>query len=182
MREKMRELVANYLLENDFDYQETEDSDRVMFHIVIGRDELPEMVPDGYLECTIELWRTTAEFRCFYGENVMEGIRDLGGSQRNGLLELINFVNHTIFPGFEEEDDRILCSPCLVLRPEGDISYESMIDYEILDSYAEPCFAFMFGTMCGILSELSMPLFSVVAGRMSVEEAKNYISGKADGC
>lgn len=137
--------------------------------------------PDGILEACIWFYPEYMECRVYYSEYCSLIVRS--SSHQNELMRLLNYINACVWPhsddgyGSKIYKSSYLYTPRIYMVEDGsfDISLTMLINYDFYELAELETEDFITLICPELMDELSAPVFSLLFGEMSFEDAKSYI-------
>ena len=135
--------------------------------------------PEKYVESCIWFYEDNAEVRGYYNQAGADIC--IASGHRNSLLELLNFINARVFLACGDWDGlykaRMLYTPRMYLTVDGfyDITITTIIDYDFWEVAPIETADYMTAYCPELLDKLAVPIFGVLQGIISSEEAIVYI-------
>ncbi len=143
---------------------------------------MAENAPEKYVESCIWFYEDNAEVRAYYnqaGANICKA-----SEHRNSLLELLNFINARVFLECGDwnglYESHMLYTPRMYLTVDGfyDIAITTIIDYDFWEVAPIETADYMTAYCPELLDKLAIPVFNVLKGQMSSDEAIVFIKEK----
>lgn len=137
--------------------------------------------PDGYVESCIWFYkRDTAEVRVYYNAAGAEICRN--SKYIDTLLQLLNYINARVFlscgDAYGLYEPHMLYTPRMYLTVDGcfDLTITTIINYDFWEVAPMETLDYMTCYCPELLDKLSYPVFSVLKGDSTIEEAIAYIN------
>lgn len=171
--------IISYLKKHFIGHQEDIDSGVVRVTMVFNGYN---STPDNVIESCIYFFNDSMECRTYYTET---GSRLCEVSRfKLDLMRLINFVNARLWPltpndgvGGKLYKPTYLYAPRLYITEDGyfDITMTTIIPYDFYEVAPLETIDFLTVSIPSLMNKLSYPVFSVLNGSMSSEQAIAYI-------
>lgn len=136
--------------------------------------------PGGYVESCIWFYLDGyAEVRMYYNKNGAEICKK--SNKRDDLIWLINYINANVFLRCQDPsglyEATILYTPRLYMTTDGcyDITITTILNYDIIELAPVETLDYMTAYCPELLDGLAPPIFGVLRGKQSLDEAINYI-------
>lgn len=139
--------------------------------------------PGGYVESCIWFYdNDNAEARCYYnatGANICKN-----SNYRNDLLRLLNFINARVFLSCGDPyglyEPNILYNPRIYLTEDDgfDITITTIINYDFWKKAPIETLDYLTIYCPELLNSLALPIFSILLGVITVDDAITYIKEK----
>lgn len=168
--------LAGYLKRHHIPFAEGIDEGACRLTMVYGGYR---SVPGGILEACVWFYESVMEARVYYCESGAELCRK--SSHRGELYRLLNYCNARLWPAVDGGgtlyQSSFLYAPRFYMtEDEGfDITMTTVIPYDFYDIAPVETADFLTVACPGQLAELSIPIFSVLLGRIDAEEAAAMI-------
>ncbi len=173
----IREDFGRYLRQNQIPVVETEDPEKPKYTFSF---RMPD-VPGGFVEACIWFYEDAAEVGAYYSE---AGAKICKGSDHtDGLLRVLNYINARVFL-CQSDGGRGIYAPKMLYTPRmymtedgcGDITITTIISYDIWKRNVYKTGDYITAYCPELLGKLSAPVFSVLLGIRSPQEAIAYIN------
>lgn len=138
--------------------------------------------PDGLLEACIWFHPRCMECRVYFSSYCAMFIK--GSRYLNGFMRLLNYINARIWPHTDDRygsklyESSYLYTPRIYMMEDGsyDVTMTTLIHYDIYEMAGLETEDFITLTCPELLDELSVPMFGIISGQMSLDEAITYIN------
>lgn len=170
---KFKEYLNSYNIK----YQQDIDEETVRLTM---RYEGMENAPERAVESCIWFYDGSAEARVYYTKSASKIIK---GSEQMEIYELLNYINATFFPrtgdgvGQGLYDSQYLYLGRLYKTEDGydDLTYTMVIPYDFYELTPIETADFLTIVCPDYLNRLSIGIFGLLLGKISLEEAKKNI-------
>lgn len=143
-----------------------------------------ESCPDRVLEACVWFYPEVMECRVYYDHNASNWCRE--SEHRDKLLQLLNYCNAMVWPCTSDgTDSAIYSSSCLYtprfyVTEDGccDITMTTMIPLELYEMAPLETEDYFTAACPELMDKLSIPIFFVLLGQFSVEQAISMINTK----
>ncbi len=135
--------------------------------------------PGGCVEGCIWFYEDDAEVRCYYSQAGADKCRESANQQ--DLLELLNFINARVFLSCGSPEGlyepHMLYTPRIYRTADGlfDISATTIINYDFWQLAPVETADYITIFCPELLGKLANPIFDLLAGNKSLDEAISYI-------
>lgn len=174
-----KEAIKNftgYLKWHNILYETGIDNGCPRFTIVFNAENAP-----GYCveSCIWFYGHDVAEARCYYTAMGAEICKN--SEHKDKLLRLLNFINARAFlccgDGYGSYDPHMLYNPRIYVTEDGcfDITITTMINYDFWETAPVETSDYLTAYCPELLDRLAPPVFRVLLGKYTVEEAIIYI-------
>jgi len=130
--------------------------------------------PDGILEGCVYFFDTCMETRVYYNENASSWL-EKHDDTRADLYRLLNFLNAFVWPRVQGKlyIPSHLFTPRFYLSEDGghDLLATTVIDYDVYEMARLESEDFVTKALPELLNLMSPPIFSVVLGKITVDQA-----------
>lgn len=138
--------------------------------------------PDGMLEACIWFHPRCMECRVYFSAYCAMLIR--GSRFLTELMRLLNYINARIWPHTDDRygsrlyESSYLYTPRIYMMEDGsyDVTLTTLIHYDVYELAPLETEDFITLTCPELLDELSVPMFGLLSGQMSLDEAISYIN------
>lgn len=166
--------MEKYLKGHFIKYQEDED-DGISRYTLLYRG--CENCPDNVLESCIWFYPDAIEIRVYYNCNAAQWCRE--SEHRGELMRLLNFVNARVWVSMDDGEGGALYRPGYLYTPRFyiteddcfDITMTTMIPLDFYELAPLETEDYITGACPELMDRLSIPIFSVLLGKASAEEA-----------
>ena len=141
-----------------------------------------ENAPGKYVESCVWFYEDNAEVRVYY--NQMGADICKASEYRNALLELLNFINARVFLSCGNwnglYEPHMLYTPRMYLTVDGfyDITITTIINYDFWEVAPIETADYMTAYCPELLDRLALPVFGVLFGQITCDEAVMFIKEK----
>ena len=176
---KAKQLVVKYLHERNIPYSHYVADGELSLAVVLKGHE---KCPDGLLECCFYFYETCMEARVYFDENASNWI-SARADKLPELYRLLNYINARFWPFNNDGTGWKVYSPHHLITPrfylaEGDktdLTATMAIDYDVFELAPLEVCDYITATLPAYMNELSRPVFLVVLGDTSAEDAIELI-------
>ncbi len=169
-----KQKICSYLKEHGIKYIDHFDGEERCIMMVYQNQEF---APDNVIESCVYFFDTCMEVRVYFNENASSWIAR--SNQKLELYRLLNFLNARVWPRVQDGlcgelyQPRHLHSPRFYLTEDGgnDLTCTTVIDYDFYELAPLETGDYMTAALPELMNKLSLPIFFLVIGKMSVEEA-----------
>ena len=143
---------------------------------------MAENAPEKYVESSVWFYKDVAEVRGYYNQAGADICK--ASEHRNSLLELLNFINARVFLNCSDwnglYESHMLYTPRMYLTVDGfyDITITTIINYDFWEIAPIETADYMTAHCPELLDKLAIPIFNVLKGQMSSDEAIAFIKEK----
>ncbi len=174
-----REALKNftgYMKSHNIPYVKDEDDGCPQYTMQYRADN----APDGYVESCIWFYeKDNAEVRVYYNATGAEICKN--SEYRDVLLQLLNYINARVFlsdrNAYGLYEPHMLYTPRMCMTVDGyyDLTITTIVNYDFWEVAPIETLDYMTCYCPELLDKLSCPVFSVLSGQNTVEEAVTYI-------
>lgn len=176
--------IKKYLKKNSIQFIEDFENEVPRLTMVF-RQNL-QNCPDQLLEACIWFFESGMEVRCYYNENAAKFCKE--SPHKAELYRLMNYINAKVFIQSNDYAGGSLYSPrCLhatrfYVSEDGayDIMVSTLIEYDWYAICPLETEDFITVSLPVILNKLSIPIFFLLFGKVSVEKAMEMIDRKGE--
>lgn len=139
-----------------------------------------DAAPHGFVESSIWFHDDSAEIRVYYNAYAAEICRK--SEYIHALLQLLNFINARVFLGCGDPDGmyepHMLYTPRMYLTVDGcyDLTITTIIPYDFWEVAPVETLDYMTCYCPELLDRLAYPVFGILKGDITIEEAIGYIN------
>lgn len=172
---KALKYLERYLENHNIRYARSKGNGCIQVAMIYAENNAPR----GYVESNIWFYENDyAEARCYY--NAAAAICR-NGNHRNDLLRLLNFINARAFLScgapYGMYEPRMLYNPRIYLTEDDgyDIAITTVINYDFWELAPLETNDYLTAYCPEFLGRLAPPIFGVLLGKMTVDDAITYI-------
>lgn len=167
---------ADYLIRHNIRHMISRDNGCVQFTMKYRA----ENAPGRYVESCIWFYdNDSAEARCYYSAIGAEICQK--SEYRNRLLRLLNYINASVFlcctDGRVLYEPHMLYTPRMYMTEDGyyDLTITTIINYDFWAVAPLETADYLTAYCPELLDKLAMPIFGVLLGELSEDEAITYV-------
>lgn len=169
-----RRRFLDYLKTHSIQYKEDIDGGACRLSMLY---EGYEKCPDKIIESCVWFYESVMEARIYFDHNTAEWCRE--SKHRSELMRLLNFCNARIWPCTVDGMNSGLYMPNYLHTPRFyiteddsyDITMTNMIPYDFYEIAPLETEDFLTAACPNLLNDLSVPIFLVLLGKISAEQA-----------
>lgn len=167
----LKEYLDNY----NISYETTVDNGCIQLRMAFFADN----APDRHVESCIWFYKDFAELRCYYNSLGAQICKN--SKYKSRLLRLINFINSRVYLACGDPnglyEPHTLYTPRLYMTEDDcfDITVTSMINYDFVEVAPIETFDYITSYNPELLDCLAYPIFGVLFGTITEEDAIAYI-------
>ena len=167
--------LKEYLDDNHMSYETAVDNGCIQLRMTFQADHSPDQI----VEACIWFYKECAELRCYYSS--LGAMLCKKSEYRSRLLRLINFINARVYLACGDSnglyEPHTLYTPRMYITEDGyyDITVTTIINYDFVEVAPIETFDYLTGYNPELLDRFAYPIFGVLVGSITEEEAIAYI-------
>lgn len=161
--------IANYMKTKGYRY--FENLEQGIYTLNVVYDKRCKNCPNEALESNICFYEDGIEFRLFYTELASTWCKR--SEHRKELLELIAYINNELLK--EQNIQNYNYNTILKVTEDFDITIIAHISYRYYASNVQQTNDYLTNHCVELLNNISIPIFFVMFGKITVQEAKRFI-------
>ena len=168
---RLKEYLDNY----NISYETAVDNGYIQLRMAFQADNSP----DQMVEACIWFYKECAELRCYYSS--LGALLCKKSEYRSRLLCVINFINARVYLACGAPDGlyepHTLYTPRMYMTEDGyyNITVTTIINYDFVEVAPVETFDYITCYTPELLDRLAYPIFAVLTGSITEEEAIAYI-------